>query len=118
MAVELLGGILTGAGSGAMQDASGWRKLWGGLLLVLDPATFDHVAAFKTAVGAYLAEVKGSRLAPGVAEVRIPGDAYRTRRAQLEHGVVVDDSVWQNVAGIARGLGVDPGTGDPSAGRA
>jgi L-2-hydroxycarboxylate dehydrogenase (NAD+) len=109
LAVELLGGILTGAGAGAMQDATGWCKLWGGLLLVLDPATFIDVAAFKTAVGAYLAEVKSSRLAPSFDEILIPGErSYRTRSAQLEHGVVVEDSVWQHVAGIARALGVEP----------
>jgi L-2-hydroxycarboxylate dehydrogenase (NAD+) len=109
LAVELLGGILTGAGAGAMQDASGWRKLWGGLMVVLDPATFVDVAAFKTAVSAYLAEVKASRLAPGFDEILIPGErSYRARRARLDQGVTVEDGVWQTVARIARELGVEP----------
>jgi L-2-hydroxycarboxylate dehydrogenase (NAD+) len=109
LAVELLGGILSGAGAGVMQDASGWRKLWGGLMIAIDPATFIDVAAFKAAVSAYLAEVKASRLAPGFDEILVPGErSYRTRRAQLEQGVVVEDGVWQNVARIARELGVEP----------
>jgi LDH2 family malate/lactate/ureidoglycolate dehydrogenase len=109
LAVELLGGVLTGAGAGPMQDAAGWRKLWGTLFLVLDPSVFVEVAGFKRAVSAYLAEIKGSRLAPGFDEILIPGErSFRTRRESLARGVHVADNVWQNVARLARDLGVDP----------
>jgi L-2-hydroxycarboxylate dehydrogenase (NAD+) len=108
LAVELLGGILTGAGAGPMQDASGWRKLWGTLIVVLDPAAFTDVAAFKAAVSAYLAEIKGSRLAPGFEEILIPGErSFRTRRERLVHGVEIADHVWETVAHVARELGID-----------
>jgi LDH2 family malate/lactate/ureidoglycolate dehydrogenase len=109
LAVELMAGVLTGAGAGPMRDANGWRRLWGTLILVLDPAVFVDVAAFKEAVSAYLAQVKGSRLAPGAAEILLPGErSYRTRRDQLAHGVAVADNVWAEVAVLARGLGLDP----------
>jgi LDH2 family malate/lactate/ureidoglycolate dehydrogenase len=109
LAVELLGGILTGSGAGPMRDASGWRKLWGALIVVLDPATFTDVPTFKSAVSEYLAQVKGSRLAPGFDEILIPGErSYRTRRAQLESGAEIDDGVWNDVARIARDLGLEP----------
>src|SRR5690349_20818516 len=109
LVVELLAGALTGAGAGAMRDASGWRKLWGTLVIVVDPAAFADVPAFKAAVSAYLAEVKASRLAPGFREILIPGErALRTRREQLAHGVRVTDGIWDEVARLACGLGVEP----------
>ncbi len=109
LAVELLGGILSGAGAGPMRDASGWRKLWGALVVVLDPSTFVDVPAFKRAVSAYLVQVKGSRLAPGFTEILIPGErSYRTRRERLASGVPIEDGVWNSTARIARDLGLDP----------
>ena len=109
LAVELLGGILTGAGAGPMREAGEWRKLWGALVVVLDPSTFSKVPELKRAVSAYLAEVKGSRLAPGFEEILIPGErSYRRRREQLEKGVYVADGVWNSVARVARELGIEP----------
>jgi LDH2 family malate/lactate/ureidoglycolate dehydrogenase len=109
LAVELLAGVLTGAGAGVMRDASGWRKLWGVLVIVLDPATFTEVTAFKAAVSAYLAEIKRARLAPGFTEILVPGErSYRTRRARLAAGIPIAEGVWEEVARLARELGVDP----------
>jgi LDH2 family malate/lactate/ureidoglycolate dehydrogenase len=109
LAVELLGGVLTGAGAGPIRDASGWLHLWGTLLLVLDPGAFVDVPVFKAAVSEFLAQVKGSRLAPGFAEILVPGErSYRTRRERLAHGIPVPDPAWHEVAAIARSLGLDP----------
>ncbi|HEY7061934.1 MAG TPA: Ldh family oxidoreductase [Chloroflexota bacterium] len=111
LVVELLAGVLTGAGAGPMQDAAGWAQLWGVLFLALDPAAFVDVAAFKEAVSAYLAQIKASRLAPGVAQILLPGErSYRTRRAQLARGIILPDDVWAAVAAVARPLGLDPDT--------
>ncbi|HZR99889.1 MAG TPA: Ldh family oxidoreductase [Chloroflexota bacterium] len=108
LAVELLGGVLTGAGAGPMRDAAGWRNLWGTLFLVLDPAAFVDVGAFKAAVSDFLAQIKGSRLAPGFAEILIPGErSYRERQERLAHGIVVPDDAWEQVAAIARSLGLN-----------
>jgi LDH2 family malate/lactate/ureidoglycolate dehydrogenase len=110
LAVELLGGALTGAGTGPIRDASGWLHLWGTLLLALDPAAFVEVGPFKAAVSDFLAQVKGSRLAPGFAEILLPGErSYRTRRERLAHGIIIPDDAWDQVAAIARPLGLDPG---------
>ena len=109
LAAELLAGVLTGAGAGPIHSASGWRQLWGTLLIVVDPSAFTDVAAFKAAVSAYLAQVKSSRLAPGFAEILIPGErSYRTRRERLASGVTIADGVWSQVAQLARDLGVEP----------
>jgi LDH2 family malate/lactate/ureidoglycolate dehydrogenase len=109
LAVELLGGVLTGAGAGPIRDATGWLKLWGTLILALDPATFVDVGVFKAAVSDFLTRVKGSRLAPGFAEILLPGErSYRERRARLTHGITVPDDTWDQVAAIARALSVNP----------
>ncbi|HLH23371.1 MAG TPA: Ldh family oxidoreductase [Chloroflexota bacterium] len=109
LAMELLAGVLSGAGAGPMRDARGWQHLWGTLILVLDPATFVAVDAFKAAVSEFVARVKGSRLAPGFAKIMLPGErSFRTRREQLMHGITVADRVWDEVAAIARSLGLDP----------
>ena len=84
LTVELVAGLLTGAGAGPMRDASGWRQLWGNLFIVVDPAVFADVGAFKTAVSAYLAAIKASRTAPNWDEILLPGErSYRTLAERL-----------------------------------
>lgn len=108
LAIELLAGALTGAGAGVMRHADGRRKLWSTLVLALDPAAFGDLAAFKAAASAYLAQVKASRRAPGVAEILVPGErSFRARQAALTHGVQIEDGVWEDVARLARELGVN-----------
>ena len=66
-------------------------------------------AAFKAAASAYLAQVKASALAPGVREILVPGErAFRTRRERLANGVRITDGIWDEVAQVARGLGIEP----------
>jgi LDH2 family malate/lactate/ureidoglycolate dehydrogenase len=109
LAVELLGGVLTGAGADPLRDASGWRRLWGTLFLVLDPAAFVEALAFKAAVSKLLARVKASRLAPGCAQILLLGErSYHTRRERLTHGIPVPDDAWHQVAAVARPLGLAP----------
>jgi LDH2 family malate/lactate/ureidoglycolate dehydrogenase len=109
LAVELIGGLLVGTGAGEMRAPDGTRRLWGALIMVLDPSTSGDIEAFKRETSAYLAEVKSAQKAPGVSEILIPGErSFRTRREQLERGIVLEDDVWSQVADIARAAGVDP----------
>jgi L-2-hydroxycarboxylate dehydrogenase (NAD+) len=77
----------------------------GDLLVALDPAAFTDPSGFRDAVQAHLDEVKFSRKAAGVAEIRIPGERARGERARrLREGVRIEEEVWQEVVGIAREL--------------
>ena len=79
----------------------------GDLLVALDPSAFTDPGAFQDGVKAHLAEVKSSRRAPGVADIRIPGERARAERARrLREGVPVDQEVWQEVVAIAGELKV------------
>ncbi len=114
LAVEILGGLLTGGAVGPMgvagrQGGATKRQLWSALIIVLDPAAFVDPGEFKTAVSSYLSRVQNSRKAPGSAEILIPGErSFRTRRERLSTGVPIEDGVWRQVADIARDLGLNP----------
>lgn len=110
LVVELLGGLLTGAGTGEMRAPDGTRRLWGALMIVLDPAVFGSVTEFKRGATEYLDYVRSSRRAPGVAEILVPGErSFRTRREQLRTGIEIDDVLWRQVADLAREVGIDSG---------
>ncbi len=108
LVVELLGGLLVGAGTGEMRNPDGSGRLWGALIVVLDPAAFGDPMTFKQGVTAYLADVKSARKAPGFDEILIPGErSFRTRREQLATGVTIEDGVWRQVAKLAAEIGID-----------
>ncbi len=108
LAVELLGGLLVGGGTGDLRNPDGSGRLWGALLVVLAPSACGDLAAFEHGVTAYLAKVKGSRKSPGFDEIFIPGErSFRTRRQQLAAGVTIEDGLWRQVAGLAAELGVN-----------
>jgi L-2-hydroxycarboxylate dehydrogenase (NAD+) len=108
LVVELLGGLLAGSGTGELRNPDGTGRLWGALIMVLDPAAFGDVAEFKRGATQYLAGVKNSRRAPGFADILIPGErSFRTRGEQLERGITIEDGVWTQVAKLAAEIGVD-----------
>ncbi len=108
LVVELLGGLLAGAGTGELRNPDGSGRLWGALVLVIDPAAFGDPSAFKRGAAAFLAHVKSARKAPGFDEILIPGErSFRTRRDQLEHGVTIEDGLWNTIAKLAAEIGVD-----------
>jgi L-2-hydroxycarboxylate dehydrogenase (NAD+) len=79
----------------------------GDLLVALDPAAFTDPQAFREAGQAHLDEVKSSRKAPGVSEIRLPGERARAERTRrLRDGVRIEGEIWQEVVGIAGELQV------------
>ena len=112
LAVALLAGPLVGAETG--KAINGWRGdskgpqgNYGHFLLAIDPSCFGDAQAYRDATSAYLDEIKSSRKAAGVSEIRIPGGrTHQTRERSLRDGVLIYDAVWHNFAALATDLGV------------
>lgn len=111
LAVALLTGPVIGAEIGepltaeTTADAPPNR---GHFFVAIDPAAFGSVDEYERRLGAYVAELKASRRAPGVEEILMPGErSLRKRRESLESGVPVLATVWENTLGFADELGVE-----------
>lgn len=108
--VGLLCGPLTGSGVGtelAGWQATGETRTQGHLLMAIDPAAFGDPEEFARRCEWYLQTIKQSRKAPGIDEIRIPGE--RSARLRGEHrtaGVEVLLKSFQNVEPFAKDLGV------------
>ena len=107
LAVEVLGGILSGtgaarAGKGPMHN--------GTMIVCLDVRRFLALDDFHDQVAALFGFVRSAPLAAGAREVLIPGepDARMTdeRRAR---GVPVEDETWRQIAACAEEAGVAVG---------
>lgn len=113
LAVGLLSGPVIGAVIGAelskaLAEGQGERRR-GHLFIALDPAAFDDAAQSAERTAAYLTLLKSSRKAPGVSEIRMPGErGHRLKREALENGITLLASIWSNTLKIAADLGVEP----------
>jgi LDH2 family malate/lactate/ureidoglycolate dehydrogenase len=80
----------------------------GELFITIDPAAFGDPALFQAAVATHLAEIKSSKKAPGVEEIRIPGErGFAERRRRLRDGVPVESGVWEQITTLAAQLSVE-----------
>ncbi len=104
LAVEILGGIVSGtgpAGPGAGVFANGT------LMICLDVARFLPPAEFDKQVAALFDWVKSAPLAEGATEILIPGEPEARLEAQRRReGIPVEDETWSQIEGVARELGV------------
>jgi uncharacterized oxidoreductase len=103
--VDLLGGILSGAGAGFMT-----REVGNGLFIqVTDPEAFGPRAEFLARVEEFLSYVRSSRPAPGVAAILLPGEPEaRIEAERRRDGIPIPGPIWAEAAAVARELGVEP----------
>jgi hydroxycarboxylate dehydrogenase B len=102
LAVEILGGILSG--SGAAGPGLGLFQN-GTLLVCLDVARFLPRAEFDRQVAGLFEWVKSAPLAPGVAEILVPGEPEARLEAELERaGITLDDETWRQIEVVAAEL--------------
>ncbi|MXX03450.1 MAG: Ldh family oxidoreductase [Gemmatimonadetes bacterium] len=103
--VDVLTGGLSGAGcSGRSPEDLDQNALF---LLVIDPEKFVSRAAFSAEVDRLVESIKDARKAPGVDEIRVPGDgARRERERQLKQGIEIDPPVWSAILDILDELGI------------
>lgn len=105
MMSELLGGVLSGAGTTARRGATGDGN--GLFFQAINIADFIPLEEFIQTVQGVIAWVKSSRPAAGVDEVLVPGEPeYRTTQRRLREGIPVDDALWDALDQLASSLGV------------
>jgi len=107
--VEVLGGILTGAGS-IIDGANVHPHENGVLAIVLDVQKFNPLGTFKKRIDSLFSKVHSepvdSRFSYG--QVQVPGEIeWRNREKRLRDGFEVPNSVWQEIVGLAQELGID-----------
>jgi hydroxycarboxylate dehydrogenase B len=104
IAIEILGGILSGAGA-ASGEPSVFRN--GTLMVGLDPARFLPLAEFHAQVAALLAWVRSAPLAAGATEILIPGEPEaRMERERRAGGVAIEDETWRQIRRCAEEVGL------------
>ncbi len=105
LAVEVLSGILSGAGF--PRPDPGPEEMNGMFLLALDVSWFLPLDQFRSQVDQMTAYIKSSRALPGGGPVRIPGELEReeaTRRSR--EGIALNDQTWAKVMGVLSDLGL------------
>jgi LDH2 family malate/lactate/ureidoglycolate dehydrogenase len=113
LAVGLLSGPIIGALIGgelqqAIAAGQGERSR-GHLFIAIDPGAFGDADLSTQRIAAFLPELKSSRKAPGVSEIRIPGErGHRLKKEGMRHGITLLASIWTNTLKIAGELGVTP----------
>lgn len=104
LVVDILGGVLSGAGSGLMTGAEVGNGLW---IEVVDPEAFVSREEYLARLDTYLEYLRSSRLRPGFAEVLLPGEPEtRTEARRRAAGIEIDEETWRQVQQVARELGV------------
>src|SRR5918996_376893 len=104
VAVEILAGILSGAGA-ASGEPSVFRN--GTLIVCIDPARFLPLPEFHAQVAALMDWVRSAPLAAGENEILIPGEPEaRVERERRAAGVPIEDETWRQIREVAEEVGV------------
>jgi uncharacterized oxidoreductase len=104
LAIEILGGILSGTGAASAEKGTFAN---GTLIVALDPARFLPPAEFHAQVRALFDWVRGASPAAGASEILVPGEPEaRTERARRAAGIPVEDETWRQIAACASEVGL------------
>lgn len=110
LCVGLICGPLTGSGVGpqlAGWQATGDTKTQGHFFYAVDPRAFGDYSDFIDAAEGYIDTIKNSRKAPGVEEIRVPGErAAAEHRRQRRSGVRLLATTWDVLSEYAQKLDV------------
>jgi LDH2 family malate/lactate/ureidoglycolate dehydrogenase len=112
MAIDMLCGVLTGAGFGP--TVRNMYKNWtdeqdsGHFFLVIDIAHFMPLDRFLERMGSYLAALKAEPRAAGVDELLYAGEIeHRLEQRAIEQGIELPAAVLDDLRGVARKYGID-----------
>ncbi len=103
--VEILSGILSGAGVGAEVRGLGDTKSpsnAGAFVITIAPDAFLPRAEFDRRLGALLDSIRSSAPAAGIDHVLVPGDRYWHEREQrLRDGIELPPDVYAELVSLA-----------------
>jgi uncharacterized oxidoreductase len=104
LAVEILGGILSGTGPAGPPPGVFAN---GTLMICIDVERFLPLAEFHAQVGSLFGWVKTAPLAQGAAEILIPGEPEARLEAERRaQGIPVEEQTWNQIEAAAAELGV------------
>jgi uncharacterized oxidoreductase len=104
LAIEILGGILSGSGPARPEKGPVHN---GTLIMCLDVARFLPLDTFHTQVAQLFDFVRSAPLAEGRKEILVPGEPEeRMARERRTHGIPVEDETWRRLEAIASDVGV------------
>jgi uncharacterized oxidoreductase len=104
LAVEILGGILSGTGPAGPPPGVFAN---GTLMICLDVERFLPLPEFHRQVGNLFGWVKSAPLAQGSTEIQIPGEPEARLEAERRRdGIAVDEQTWSQIETTAAELGV------------
>jgi LDH2 family malate/lactate/ureidoglycolate dehydrogenase len=112
VALEIMCGVLTGAGFGlshAHEQIGTFATPpdLGHLFLALDITRFMPVALFQERLTALMTQLNASELAAGVERIRLPGELEWARReARLRDGIPVTEEALTTLQAVANDLGL------------
>jgi uncharacterized oxidoreductase len=99
---DILGGLLSGAGSGSDKEFAGAN---GTLFLAIDIARFVPLDWFKAQSESIAERIHASAPAQGFTNVMLPGEPeQRTRAARTEKGIDLPESTWQELQELRASL--------------
>lgn len=103
LAVEILSGILSGAGCAYEETKRGN----GVFFEAINIEDFMPIGEFKRKVGDLIRVIKTSKTRPGWKEIIIPGEPeYLMEKTRLREGIYVPERTWEEIKKIASKLGV------------
>jgi uncharacterized oxidoreductase len=104
LAIEILGGILSGTGAASAEKGTFAN---GTLIVALDPARFLPPAEFHAQVTALFEWVRGAAPSAGAGEILVPGEPEaRTERLRRTGGIPIEDETWRQIAACASEVGL------------
>ncbi|MBI3826514.1 MAG: Ldh family oxidoreductase [Candidatus Rokubacteria bacterium] len=104
LAIEILGGILSGTGAARAEQGPVHN---GTLVVCLDVERFLPLEDLHRQVADLFGWVRSAPLAEGATEILIPGEPEaRTARERLATGIPVEDETWRQIQACAAAVGV------------
>ncbi len=104
---DVMTGVLSGGAFGRAPYSDPKRQDVAHSFTAIDIAWFMELDAFRERMGRLIDDIRTSRLRPGFAEVLVPGELeHRREAAKRSGGVPLDRIVHDDLAALARDLGI------------